>query len=261
LGGISTFHGCVASIVVAVTHFSILSSPTHDTSQKLSASRMGAVKAMKSAGLPIDVETSYRKLEEIVKERGPDDTRHFDTLLERLGLKWNPEVIAAGVVAYRATSPIYLTLFPDTIPTLLKLRDAGYKLGVASKGRVVKQWQKLIRLGLGHLFHGVTISEETGSEALTVETLSKTLERLGKVKPENAAFVGCDLAQEIEIANAAKMITIRMKSGANRTSSPRGDSDKPSFEIDRLGDVLEIARSLVFLLRRLESVLNRRHSA
>jgi len=96
---------------------------------------MSVVKAMKAAGLPIDVETAYRRLEEIVNERGPDDTRHFDTLLERLGLKWNPEVIAAGVVAYRATSPIYLTPFPDTVPTLLKLRDAGYKLGIASKGR------------------------------------------------------------------------------------------------------------------------------
>jgi len=66
---------------------------------------MSAVRAMKAAGLPIDVETAYRKLEEIAKERGPDDTRHFDTLLERLGLKWNPEVMAAGVVAYCATAP------------------------------------------------------------------------------------------------------------------------------------------------------------
>ena len=222
---------------------------------------MGAVRAMRAAGLPIDVETSYRKLEEIANERGPDDTRHFDTLLERLGLKWNPEVIAADVVAYRATSPIYPTPFPDTNPSLLTLREAGYKLGVASKGRAVKQWQKLIQLGLEHLFHAVTISEETRSEALTVEMLSKTLRRLGKVKPEDAAFVGCGLAQGIEIANAAKMITVKTKSGANRTSSPRGDNDKPSFEIDRLGDVLEIARSLVFPPGRLESVLNRRHSA
>ena len=130
---------------------------------------------MKAAGLQIDVETAYRRLEEIANERGPDDTRHFDTLLERLGLKWNPEVIAAGVIAYRATSPVYLTPFPDTLPTLLKLRDAGYKLGVASKGRAVKQWQKLIQLGLEHMFHAVTISEESGSEAFNIDTLFEHL--------------------------------------------------------------------------------------
>ena len=77
----------------------------------------------------------------------------FGKLLEHLGLKWNPEVMAEGVVACRATSPIYLTPFLGTVPTLLKLRDAGYKLGVTSKGRAVQQRQKLIQLGRAHLSH------------------------------------------------------------------------------------------------------------
>jgi len=212
----------------------------YDTSQQLSASRMSAVRAMKSAGLPIDVETAYRKLEEIANERGPDDTRHFDMLLERLGLKWNPEVIAAGVVEYRATSPIYLKPFPDTVPTLLKLRDDGYRLGVASKGRAVKQWQKLIQLGLEHIFHAVTISEETGSEKLTTDTLSRTLEKLGNIKPQLSVFVGSDLASEITPANAAKMVTVRLKTGAHRTSRPSVEDEKPVFEIDRLSEILGI---------------------
>jgi putative hydrolase of the HAD superfamily len=217
----------------------------YDTSQQLSASRMSAVRAMREAGLPIDVETAYRTLEEIAKATGPDDTRHFDKMLERLDLKWNPEVIAAGVVAYRATSPIYLTPFPDTVPTLLKLRDSGYKLGIASKGRAVKQWQKLIQLGLEHMFHAVTISEETGSEALTVETLSKTLERLGRVKPEKAAFVGCDPAREIAIANTAKIITVRMVAGTNRTRTARAAEERPTFEISRLSSLPEALLSRI----------------
>jgi len=194
---------------------------------------------MREAGLPVDVETAYRKLEEIAKETGPDDTKHFDRLLERLGLKWNLEVIAAGVVAYRATSPVYLTPFPDTVPTLLKFRDAGYKLGVASKGRAVKEWQKLIQLGLEHMFHAITISEETGSEALTRDTVFKTLEKL-KVSPERSMFVASDLAFEIAVGNALDAITIRIKSGANRTSSPRGPGEKPAFEIDRLSDLFKL---------------------
>ena len=200
---------------------------------------MSAIRAMRAAGLPIDVETAYRKLEEIANERGPDDTRHFDMLLERLGLKWNPEVIAAGVVAYRATSPVYLTPFPDTIPTLLKLRDSGYRLGVASKGRAVKQWQKLIQLGLQYTFHAVTISEETGSEVLAAETLNKTLEKL-IAKPQRSVFVGCDLAREIAVANAARMITVRIRTGASRTSTPKTPEEKPSFEIGRLADIFQV---------------------
>ena len=196
--------------------------------------------AMKSAGLLIDVEAAYRKLEEIANERGPGDTRHFDTLLERLDLKWNPEVIAAGVVAYRTTTPVYLAPFRDAVPTLLKLRDDGYRLGVASKGRAVKQWQKLIQLGLEHIFHAVTISEETGSEKLTTDTLSRTLEKLGNIKPQLSVFVGSDLASEITPANAAKMVTVRLKTGAHRTSRPSVEDEKPVFEIDRLSEILGI---------------------
>jgi hypothetical protein len=29
-------------------------------------------------------------MEEVANERGPDHTRHFEVLLERLGLKWKP---------------------------------------------------------------------------------------------------------------------------------------------------------------------------
>ena len=211
----------------------------YDTSQQLSASRMSAVRAMREAGLPADVETAYRKLEEIAKETGPDDTKHFDKLLERLGLKWNPEVIAAGVVAYRATSPVYLKAFPDTVPTLLKLRGEGYKLGVASEGRAVKQWQKLIQLGLEHMFHAVTVSEETGSEAFTSETLLKTLGKLA-AEPEKSIFVSCDLSNEIAVANAVKMVTVRMMTGTNRTSSPRAQGEKPAYEITKLSDLFGI---------------------
>lgn len=104
----------------------------------------------------------------------------------------------------------------------------------------MKQWQKLIQLGLEYVFHPVTISEETGSEKLTTDTLSRTLERLGNVKPERSVFVGSDLANEISVANAAKMITVRVKTGAHRTSTPKTADEKPAFEISKLSDILEI---------------------
>lgn len=73
----------------------------------------------------------------------------------------------------------------------------------------------------------------------------KTLERLGRVKPEKAVFIGCDLAREIAIANTSKMTTVRVMTGANRTSSSRVAEEKPTFEIDRLSDLLEALRSRV----------------
>lgn len=99
----------------------------YDLSLQMRMTRLNAVRAMIGAGLPIDLEIGYKTLEDIANQYGPHYTRHFDNLLERLGLRWNPRVIAAGVVAYRETSEVYLKPFSDTIPTLVKLRDQKYE--------------------------------------------------------------------------------------------------------------------------------------
>jgi putative hydrolase of the HAD superfamily len=104
----------------------------------------------------------------------------------------------------------------------------------------VKQWQKLIQLGLAHLFHAVTISEETRSEALATETLLKTLEKLGSVEPEKAIFLAHDLAHEIAITNNPNIVTIRMRTGTNRASTPKKPDEKPFFEIDELSDLFDV---------------------
>jgi FMN phosphatase YigB (HAD superfamily) len=92
---------------------------------------------------------------------------------------------------------------------------------------------------LEHIFHAVTVSEETGSETLTTATFSKTLEKLGAVA-ERTVFVGCDLAREIAVANTAGLVTVRMKTGTNRMSTPRDAGEKPVYEIDKLSDLFVI---------------------
>jgi len=94
------------------------------------------------------------------------------------------------------------------------------------------------------MFHAVRISEETGSEALVTATLSKAMDKLD-VKPEKAAFIGSDLAHEIAVGDAAGAITVRMKTGANRTSSLRLPNEKPTFEMGKPSDVFEILRHQV----------------
>ena len=47
----------------------------------------------------------------------------------------------------------------------------------------------------------------------------------------------CDLSNEIAVANAVKMVTVRMMTGTNRTSSPRAQGEKPAYEIAKLSDL------------------------
>jgi len=211
----------------------------YDATYQTSNARLSAVRAMIEAGLPVDVETGYRILEEIVKELGPDNTKHFDKLLERLGLKWNPSVIAAGVVAYRETSPVYLKPYPDNMPTLLRLRESGFKVGCASGGKSVKQWQKLVSLGLEHCFHAVVISEDLGLQTFSKEVLDQAVRTLSVTNSE-AVYVGTNPKTEISVADEAHVTAVRLRKGDSRSEKVTG----PKPEIEKLSQIFQLVEQL-----------------
>ncbi len=215
----------------------------YDSSLQMRMTRLNAVRAMIGAGLPIDLEIGYKTLEDIANQYGPHYTRHFDNLLERLGLRWNPRVIAAGVVAYRETSDVYLKPFSDTIPTLVKLRDQKLKLGVVSDGRSVKQWQKLIQLGVHHLFHSVIISEDVKDEKLSTKPFKKCLDELS-VKPKEAIYVSARPNKEILCANEVGIVTVRMRQGDTAVEEPMSQKAKAVYEISQLSEIIETLDSL-----------------
>lgn len=70
----------------------------------------------------------------------------------------------------------------------------------------------------------------------------KTLEKRESVEPEKGLFVACDLAHEIAIANKANIVTIRMRTGTNRASTPKKPDEKPVVEIDKLPDIVDVLR-------------------
>jgi len=215
----------------------------YDSSLQMRMARLNAIRAMIEAGLPVDLENAYKKLEEVVEEYGPDYNRHFDKLLERLGLRWDPRVIAAGVVAYRETSQAYLKPFPDVLPTLIKLRDQRYKLGVVSDGIAVKEWQKLIQLGIHHLFHSVVISEEYGTMELTSEVFKGCLKALD-VKPGESIYVSSRLNKAIQHANKAGLISVRLIRGDHYVEKPESADANAKYEIERISGIFEIIKAI-----------------
>jgi len=182
--------------------------------------RANAVRAMIDAGLVLRDEKKVMKmLLGIIREYGSNYNRHYAILLRRLGMKWNPEIIAAGVAAYHDTKPSYLKPFPDVVPTLLKLKQSGYKLGVISDGLAVKQWEKLIRMGLEHFFDAVVISETTKYSKPDRRLFEKALREMGS-SPRTSLMVGDSIERDISGAKAAGMTSVWLKSSRKGTLKP-----------------------------------------
>ena len=214
----------------------------YDAFLQRETARLNAIKAMIEAGLPIDLERGYTLLKEIVKEYGSNYSKHFDELLKRQGLKWNPKVIAAGVVAYRHANLGFLRPYPDTITTLLKLRDMGYKLGLVSEGIPVKQWQKLIQLGLQHFFQQVIITEKLTETTMT--TPFKTILKELNTKPNEAIFVGTTTNHEILGAKKAGLLTIELLSGKSQIGTMKSTKATPEYKIHKISELFAILDTL-----------------
>ena len=198
--------------------------------------RMNAIIAMIDAGLSEKEQNkAYAKLVKIVKKYGSNYPHHFDRLLEDTDTKYNPAIIAAGVAAYHDTKLSYIRLFPETIPTLLKLRDSGYALGIISEGLAVKQWEKLIRLGLTHFFKKVIISEGVGADKST-KRLYEIAIRSMDCEPSEALMVGDKQDKDIVNAKAVGLHTVLISKGRKKSTA--------EYRIKRLAELPLILKKI-----------------
>ncbi len=181
--------------------------------------RMNAILAMIDAGLPEkDPKKVYTILKKIVKKYGSNYPQHFKHLLEDTNTPYNPAIIAAGVAAYHDTKLSFIKPFPETIPTLLKLRELGYFLGIISEGLPVKQWEKLIRLGLTHFFKKVLISESVGVDKSTKRLYEIALKSM-ECEANEAVMIGDKPDKDIASAKAAGLHTVLISRVRKRSSA------------------------------------------
>lgn len=196
------------------------------------SARENAAKAMVAAGLEATEQEVLARLKKIVDKKGSNYGNHFDDLCTHFGCKEKAKVVASGIVAYHNTKAS-IQPFPEAISTLLELRDRGYYLAVASEGVEMKQWDKLIRLGLDHLFHKVFVTEEKRG-GKTCAFYKSIIGKL-KFKGGQILMVGNTPNKDIAPAKAAGMITCRVMVGWC-VKAP----GKPDFKINRLSQLLPL---------------------
>jgi putative hydrolase of the HAD superfamily len=183
----------------------------YDTSGFAKLARKAALKAMIEAGLPLSQDDAYTLLRQIIDEKGSNYNRHFNVLTKRVFGEEKPLLIALGMITYHNVKFALLRLHPETMPTLIHLKKEGYHLGAISNGLTIKQWEKLIRLGLQHFFDEVVTSEEAGKEKPDPKIFNLALNKM-HCKADKSIMVGDKFHEDIYGALNIGMSAILVKS-------------------------------------------------
>lgn len=205
----------------------------YDTSGFAAIARRAAVKSMVHNGLKCTEEEGYGKLMEIVKEKGSNYDKHFNILVEKINGKPDPLIVVNGIITYHNTKFAMLKLEPETFSILLYLKSKGYKVGLITNGKELKQWEKLVRLGMYPFFDDVVTSESVGIEKPDPKIFKIAMERLG-VTSGTSLMVGNNFDADILGACNAGMQSMLINSRLSEKQKAKLE------ELDCLRDVREI---------------------
>lgn len=206
----------------------------YDTSGFAKLARKAALNAMIDAGLPLSLDDAYTLLREIIKEKGSNYDKHLNVLTKRVFGEEKPLLIAIGMITYHNVKFALLRLFPETMSTLIHLKAQGYHLGVISNGLTIKQYEKLVRLGLHHFFDSVITSQEAGVEKPDAAIFEMAMSKMG-CKAENSVMVGNSFKDDIVGSVDAGMSAVYLTQGLK--DSEKEYLEKTNLKLDIISDI------------------------
>jgi putative hydrolase of the HAD superfamily len=184
--------------------------------------RKNAINAMIGMGLEFDYDTVHSRLSEVISGKGSNYGRHFDDLLDELKVSEPGKYIASAVAAYHDTKTS-IQPFPKVPMTLLRLKESGHRLYIATRGNSVKQWDKLIRLRIALYFDRVFVCVEKNEPFY--RSILKTLNS----KPSDCVMVGDREDTDIAPARSAGLRTVRILAGKYSNSPSNADFTLPDI--------------------------------
>ena len=185
------------------------------------------------AGIKKSKEELWDALLKIIEEKGSNYQRHFDDLMDALGINERREMYVAYAVKGYHDMKHTLKPFPGVEWTLLKLKENGLRLYVASKGIKVKQWDKLIRMNIHWFFEDVFVTPEKSPQFY-----AEVLESIG-LPAEQAVMIGDNPYADILPAREVGMKTIRAKiEGKYINALPEEKGDAEVHEFPEILDIL-----------------------
>jgi len=200
---------------------------------------------MVEAGLGLSEAVVRAELDEVIAEFSSNYDRHFDKLLQRLRPsaldRINPAlIVAAGVAAYHDTKFRELKPFPDVVPLLSSLKQAGLRRGIVTHGWTLKQAEKLVRLKLNeHLDQdAVFISDQIGISKPNPKLYQTALSDL-RLDARRVMFVGDSPTHDIAPPAKLGMVTVWSRRAAKVDLAGTGiEADHVVDDFEQLAEIL-----------------------
>lgn len=135
-------------------------------------------------------------------------------------------------------------LFPDSVPTLRRLKEQGYRLGTVTNRSLGGPlfMEELRSYGMLDLFETFAISCDDGWLKPAPQLFRKALDELG-VRPEETVMVGDSLRADVAGAKALGMVAVWKRPpnpAPEQATLPDGTPVTPDYVVDHPGELLRL---------------------
>ncbi|MHA1294513.1 MAG: HAD-IA family hydrolase [Promethearchaeota archaeon] len=141
----------------------------------------------------------------------------------------------------------YMKLFNDVEECLVKLKKMSIKTAIITDGIPIKQYEKILRLGIDNLIDLVVISDEIGIKKPNPKLFDYCLKRFGVEGPETI-YVGDRIDKDIIPALLNNIHSVYIHRGGKYDTYKTGvkipEGTKPDFEISNLNEIFEIIEEI-----------------
>jgi putative hydrolase of the HAD superfamily len=219
--------------------------------------RISGLKAMIEKGLKIDLKEAILILKEIVKEYGTNNSRHYNIFIRRIN-RFEPQIefistsqkntfVTAAVMAYHAQKIKMIKPFDDVIPSLKKIKEMDIKTAIISDGIPIKQYEKILRLGIDDLIDLVIISDEIGVRKPNPKLFEYCLKKFA-ITGEESIYVGDNPTKDLIPARMNGMYSVYIHRGGKYDNLTTGEKIlteiRPDYDIKSLSEINDIIREI-----------------
>jgi putative hydrolase of the HAD superfamily len=219
--------------------------------------RISGLKAMISKGLNIELKKASLILNEIVKEYGSNNSNHYNIFIRRIN-RFEPQIefissskknmyVTTAVMAYHEQKIKMIEPFEDVVPCLREIKSMGIKTAIISDGIPIKQYEKILRLGIDEFVDLIVISDEIGVRKPNPKLFEYCLKKFG-ISGEESIYVGDNPVKDLIPARMNGMFSVYIHRGGKYDSLTTGEKIltelRPDYEINTLKNFKEIIKEI-----------------